>query len=221
MIELERIGFGYAEAAPLFEDVNLTLRAGEITHLHGRSGCGKSTFLRLLSGFLVPSAGRLLLEGHPYERLPYPRLRSRVVYLHQTPVMESGKDVLAQLLAPYSFRVHGDRERPGRDALERKLQALHLEPAVLDRDATTLSVGEQHRVALLRASLLRPDFLLLDEPLANLDETSSCAIRDWLTGEGLGGAGLVVASHQPLPDMAGRRVLTLAFREGRLHAGSD
>ena len=199
-IELKDVAFGYGDRT-LFQGVNLTVRAGEIVLVRGRSGCGKTSFLYLLNRFRPPLRGGICLEERPYEEYRYAELRRRVVYLHQTPVMMAGRSVRENLLLPFSF--HRTRlESPPEDrALAGLLSELHLTGNVLDQDAVSLSVGEQQRVAILRAFLIRPDFLLLDEPLANLDPESAQVIKHWITGQSRENTGLVVVSHQPLPDL--------------------
>ncbi len=197
MIELKDIALSFPDR-PLFREVNFTLRQGEIALIRGRSGCGKTSLLRLLSGFLPPDRGSLTLDQRPFKEIRYQVLRSRIIYLHQAPVMEEDLSLLENLLLPFHYGVHGKRNKPEQEEFRRSCTALHLDPSLLDRQAGTLSGGERQRAALIRAHLLKPKFMLLDEPLAHLDEASADAIRAWLAQEALDGTGLVVASHQPV-----------------------
>ncbi len=172
MIELKNVSCRFPGRV-LFESVNLSIRRGEIVLLRGRSGCGKTTFLRILSAFLDPASGLLELDGKPYRAYRYAELRSKVVYLHQTPVLEPGKSVRENLLAPFSLGVHKGKSPPDEEKILSFLSAFHLDGGLLSRDARDLSVGEQQRAAIVRACLLQPDYLLLDEPIANLDPESA------------------------------------------------
>jgi len=220
MIELRNVAFGYTER-PLCEGIDLTLRRGEIALIRGRSGCGKTSLLRLLSRFHLPSRGNLSLDGRPYGEFPCEELRTRVVYIHQSPVMENRLPVLENLLLPFSFGIHKDKTRPEEQELEGLFAAFHLPPEVLRREAAKLSVGEKQRVAIIRAHLLQPEFMLLDEPLANLDDESASAIREWIARQSLANLGLVMASHQPVAGLPRESVRVLEMGEGRLRERRD
>jgi ABC-type multidrug transport system ATPase subunit len=215
VIELKDVSCRFAGRV-LFEGVHLSIRRGEIALLRGKSGCGKTTFLRILSAFLDPTTGRLELDGKPYRSYRYPELRSKIVYLHQTPVLEAGKSVRENLLAPFSLAAHKGKPTPKEETILPLLAAFHLDRSLLPRDARELSVGEQQRVAILRAYLLQPDYLLLDEPIANLDAESARAIRTWLSGATLDRAGLVISSHQEMEDLPANRIRRLEFAEGSI-----
>jgi putative ABC transport system ATP-binding protein len=220
MIELRDVSFGYTDT-PLCEGIDLTLRRGEIALIRGRSGCGKTSLLRLLSRFHLPSRGDLLIDGRPYSEFHYEELRTRVIYIHQTPVMEDQIPVLENLLLPFTFGIHKKRERPKEDALQGLCASFHLPPEVLRREAAKLSVGEKQRVAMIRAHLLQPEFMLLDEPLANLDDASAGAIREWIVHQSLANLGLVMASHQPVADLPRGSVRVLEMGERRLRERRD
>ena len=220
MIELRDVSFGYAGTA-LCEGIDLNLRRGEIALIRGRSGCGKTSLLKLLSLFHLPSRGDLFLDGRPYSEFHYEELRTQVIYIHQTPVMEDQIPVLENLLLPFSYAIHKEKERPDEEELRRLCTGFHLAPEVLRREAATLSVGEKQRVALIRAHLLRPEFILLDEPLANLDEESAGAILEWIAQQSLADLGLVMASHQPVADLPRGSLRVLEMGEGRLREHRD
>ncbi len=216
MIELRDVALSYADRT-LFEGVTLTLRHGEIALIRGRSGCGKTSLLRLITRFLLPTRGSLHLEQRPYEEFRYEELRTRVVYIHQSPVMEDNLSVLENLFLPFSYGIHKKKKRPEDEEIHRLCATFHLGPEALNREAGSLSVGERQRFALIRAHLLRPEFMLLDEPLANLDEESAGAIGAWIARQTLASTGLVVASHQPVEGLPSEKVRVLEIAGGRLH----
>jgi ABC-type multidrug transport system ATPase subunit len=220
MIELRDVALSYGDR-PLFEGVHLELRHGEIALIRGRSGCGKTSLLRLLSRFLPPTRGGLTLDQRPYREFRYEELRTRIVYIHQSPVMEDNLSVLKNLLLPFSYHIHRDKEEPAAEEIQRLCAAFHLGPELIGREAGNLSVGEKQRVALIRAHLLRPEFMLLDEPLANLDEESADAIVAWIAQQTLARTGLVIASHQPVHGLPDERVRILEMSGGGLHERCD
>jgi len=215
MIELRDVALSFGDR-PLFEGVNLTLKHGEIALIRGRSGCGKTSLLRLLSRFLLPTHGNLSLDHRPYGEFRYEELRTRVVYIHQSPVMEEALPVFHNILLPFSYGVHKTRKTPEKEEIRRLCADFHLRAEVLSREAGSLSVGEKQRVALIRAHLLRPEFMLLDEPLANLDGESAAAIAAWIARQTLANTGLIVASHQPVEGLPNEKVRTLEMAGGRL-----
>lgn len=215
MIELRDVALSYADR-PLFQEVNLGLRQGEIALIRGKSGCGKTSLLRLLSGFSLPDRGSLTLDHRPYREIRYEDLRSRIVYIHQSPVMEETLSVLDNLLLPFTYGIHKKKKRPETEEIRHLCGAFHLAPELLSRRAASLSGGEKQRVALIRAHLLKPDFMLLDEPLANLDEESATAIGEWIAQQTLDSTGLVIASHQPVGGPPEEKVRILEMEGGRL-----
>jgi len=191
MIELRDVALSYADRT-LFQGVTLTLRHGEIALIRGRSGCGKTSLLRLISRFLLPTRGSLHLEQRPYEEFRYEELRTRVVYIHQSPVMEDKLSVLENLLLPFSYGVHKKKKRPEDEEIQRLCATFHLGPEALNREAGSLSVGERQRFA-------------------------ASAIGEWIARQTLASTGLVIASHQPVEGLPNEKVRVLEIAGGRLH----
>ncbi len=151
----------------IIRGVDLAITAGRTTVLIGPSGCGKSTLLRLLLRLLVPDGGRVLFDGEPLTAETERAVRHRTGYVIQDgglfPHMTARTNVT--LLATH---LGWERDRiAGR--LDELLTLTKFPPDGLDRYPQQLSGGQRQRVALMRALMLDPDVLLLDEPLAALD----------------------------------------------------
>ena len=153
--------------AEIIRGVDLVMTAGRTTVIIGPSGCGKSTLLRLLLRLLVPDGGCVLFDGEPLTAETERAVRHRTGYVIQDgglfPHMTARTNVT--LLATH---LGWERDRIA-DRLDELLTLTKFPPDGLDRYPQQLSGGQRQRVALMRALMLDPDVLLLDEPLAALD----------------------------------------------------
>lgn len=155
----------------VLERLNLTIEEGEFCTLVGASGCGKSTFLRLLLGQETPSRGSLLLQGKPLAQEP--DITRGVVFQRYSVfphlcVLDNVTVGLELRDARFLGRVFGRRKREARDAAAQMLQRVGLGHA-LDRYPGQLSGGMQQRLAIAQAFIMQPRILLLDEPFGALD----------------------------------------------------
>jgi energy-coupling factor transporter ATP-binding protein EcfA2 len=199
---------------PLFEDLDLSLQAGQSLHLTGPNGAGKSSLLRCLAGVMRPRKGRVLLEG---AELPRPgRALGRLGLLAQNPARQLFEDSVHAEVG-FSLRRMG----LGREQIKRRVEeALDMCEVshLADRPPLTLSFGEQHRVALAAALAPRPRVLLCDEPLTGLDLAQRNRVLSALARFGVHhGSALLIASHDPLPQ-AGWAQDSLRLEGGRLAA---
>ncbi len=179
IFSLEGVSFAYPGGRAVLAGVDLGIGEGEFVLVRGPSGAGKSTLLRLLNGLLVPAAGVVRFRGRPLATYDPTRLRRRVVYLQQTPVMAEGT-VGDNLLLPFRFRSSDRAAPPAADELAGLLAAVRLDGVGLEDAADRLSVGQRQRLALIRALLLGPEALLLDEPTAALDPESRQVVEERL-----------------------------------------
>lgn len=179
---------------PFLADICWSCQAGELTALIGPSGGGKSSLIRLINRLEEPQQGRILLAGTDINEIPPPLLRRRVGMMLQKAHMFQGS-VLDNLQQPFRYRKVA---LPGADDphLLQCLSLARLSPAYLQRDARTLSGGEQQRVNLARALINRPEVLLLDEPTSALDRPTSDSLgqtlHDICRSEGL---AVIMVTH--------------------------
>ena len=155
---------GGAAAVRAVDGVNLTIAAGEFFTLLGPSGSGKTTCLRMIGGFTLPTAGRILICGQDVSRRPpYTRPVNTVFQDYALFPHMNVRDNVA-----YSLMVR-KVARPERERRADELLALVRLDGVGQRRPAQLSGGQRQRVALARALINRPQVLLLDEPLGALD----------------------------------------------------
>lgn len=118
-----------------------------------------------------PTSGEILIDDQPIQNLEITDLRRKICYLQQTPTMID-LSVEENLLFPFRFKSISDLLKPDRSELEKLLDTFLLKQIKLDDMAINLSIGEQQRLALIRALIVEPKILLCDEPTAALDPTS-------------------------------------------------
>jgi iron(III) transport system ATP-binding protein len=166
-VELRNLTKRYGSLA-VVDDISLTIEHGKLVCLLGPSGCGKTTTLRLLAGFVDPSAGEIRvgdrLISSPANTVPPERRNMSMIFQSYAlwPHMTVAENII------YGLKL---RKLP-RDVIGAKLDAILATTklaALAERYPGELSGGQQQRVALARALIVEPETLLLDEPLSNLD----------------------------------------------------
>lgn len=178
-----------------------TLESGNIHYLAGPSGVGKSTLLWTLARLHPLPAGLLWLNGQLHTKIALTRWRAEVALLPQQPVIQPGT-VVDNLLYPLrTFQIQKERlkERneslPTTEKLLTKLESIGLHNIPLERDATSLSGGQQARLALIRLLLTKPKLILADEPTAGLDEEATKLVFDTLHQFCQTGGAVLFTSH--------------------------
>jgi putative spermidine/putrescine transport system ATP-binding protein len=170
-LEVEQVSVGYG-TTPVLHGVSLAMGKGELVALLGSSGCGKTTLLRTIAGFIRPGEGRLRVAGRDITALPPDRRGMAMVF--QSYALWPHMSVRANI--GYGLKLR----RVPRAEIARKvdglLAMLGLE-GLGERGVTALSGGQRQRVALGRALAIDPHILLLDEPLSNLDARIRQSVR--------------------------------------------
>jgi osmoprotectant transport system ATP-binding protein len=166
MFELIGVRKSYGGALAL-GPIDLRVPPGRTVVLIGPSGCGKSTLIRLMIGLVRPDAGRILFQGAEVDPLRAPQMRRRMGYVVQGgglfPHLTAAEN--ASLLARYL----GWKETQIGERLAQLAELTRFPKEGLSRYPAQLSGGQSQRVSLMRALMLEPDVLLLDEPLGALD----------------------------------------------------
>lgn len=158
----------------ILQDISFTATSGRITAVIGPSGGGKSTLVRLINRLTDPTSGNIYLGSTEIRELDPLELRRLVALVSQKPFMFEGS-VLENLQRPFLYR---QQQPPGADSDEVRnaLELAQLDQDMMQRDARSLSGGEQQRVSLARALITRPKVLLLDEPTSALDRRTGDAL---------------------------------------------
>ena len=166
MIHFHKVGKSFGNSVAL-RPTDLKIPANKTTALIGLSGSGKSTVLRLISGLLEPTTGWIEINGKRLTPASLLEFRRRMGY-----VIQSG-DLFPHLTARSNILLVAQELQLGSQEITARVEELCLMTRfpsnLLDRYPVELSGGEQRRVSLIRALMLKPDLLLLDEPLGALD----------------------------------------------------
>ncbi len=180
VIEVCNVSFSY-QAAPVLEDVSLTIRQRESVCIVGPNGGGKTTLLRLLLGQLRPTRGEIRIFG-----LPPQQARLRIGYMPQRseydplfPVTVLDVVLMGRLGRPGLFGRLGWYGTDDRRAAHEALEQVHMGD-VAHRPFAALSGGQRQRTLIARALCCQPELLLLDEPTANVDSLVEARLFDEL-----------------------------------------
>ncbi len=177
MIQFDAVTKSFAGTRAV-DDLSLTVASGERVALIGPSGCGKSTLLSLLVGQVVPDAGRVLLDDIELSRDTVIAARRRMGYMIQDgglfPHLTARENVTLMARELGWTAARRAERLAGLAALTR------LPAALLDRYPAELSGGQRQRVSLMRALMLDPDPIILDEPLGALDPLIRADLQDEL-----------------------------------------
>lgn len=157
--------FGSGEkAVKAVDDINISVKEGELITLLGPSGCGKTTTLRMIAGFEIPSSGEILIDGLDVSSTPPNRRPTTMVF--QNYALFPHLTVFENI--SYGLKIRRESADDIRRKTNRIMNLVGLE-GFGERSPAQLSGGQQQRVSLARSLVMEPKVLLLDEPLSNLD----------------------------------------------------
>lgn len=177
-IKIEDVTFAYGSRRPVYEHLNLEIEAGNWTAFVGPSGCGKSTFVKLILKFYEAQEGKIFLDGNDIRDIDSTYLRSKIGYVPQDIFLFSG--TVAENISLHNQNstleeIMEAAKKAGADEFIQKLPKRY--DTVLGEHGGGLSGGEKQRLALARALLGNPSFLILDEATSSLDTVSEMEIH--------------------------------------------
>jgi cell division transport system ATP-binding protein len=197
------------------DGASVAIERGEFAFLVGPTGCGKSTFIRLLLREIEPARGQVLIAGHDIGALPRkktPKLRRNIGVVFQDFKLLPNRTVYDNVA--YSLQVIGETRSSIKSKVPQILRMVGLSTKLNDYP-DELSGGEQQRVSLARAFVNQPPLLLADEPTGNLDPETSLGIMQLIYRINRAGTTVIVATHDSeMVDRMRRRVIEM--NEGRV-----
>lgn len=216
-VAFEQVSFSYDGERDALEDIELVVDDGELLGVIGHTGSGKSTLVQLMNALLVPTAGRVLVDGmDTRERKLRRKVRTTVGLAFQYPETQLFANTVAEDVAfgPRNLDLPDDEvDRRVREALER----VGMDYAeVAQRSPFDLSGGQQRRVALAGILAMEPRVLVLDEPAAGMDPATVSEIRAYLRELNDQGLTIVLVSHS-MDDVAELCSHIIVLDHGTLH----
>ncbi len=168
---IENVSFSYKNEN-VINDFSICVEEGSFTTLLGASGCGKTTLLRLICGFLKPSKGKISILGEDVNKIPPNKRAVGMVFQDYAlfPHLSVWKNIA------YGLKIKRTKKEEIDCAVREAAQKLKI-TELLSRFPLELSGGQQQRVALARAIVLKPKILLMDEPLSSLDSALREKVR--------------------------------------------
>jgi len=191
----------------------MTIAEGRLYTLIGANGAGKSTLLSILAFLAPPTSGEIFYAGKrvDWNHGSLGEYRRKVTLLHQSPYLFGGTVYDNVAFGLKARRVQREERQP---IVEKALDIVGLQ-GFGDRKARELSGGEAQRVAMARALVLRPEVLLLDEPLANIDRETTGLLETVIASLPAQGTTVVMTTHDP--EHPGRLNGESIFLEGGRH----
>ena len=216
-VAFEQVSFSYDGERDALEDIELVVDDGEFLGVIGHTGSGKSTLVQLMNALLVPTAGRVLVDGmDTRERKLRRKVRTTVGLAFQYPETQLFANTVAEDVAfgPRNLDLpDGEVDRRVREALER----VGMDYAeVAQRSPFDLSGGQQRRVALAGILAMEPRVLVPDEPAAGMDPATVSEIRAYLRELNDQGLTIVLVSHS-MDDVAELCSHIIVLDHGTLH----
>ncbi|MDH5240582.1 MAG: cell division ATP-binding protein FtsE [Gammaproteobacteria bacterium] len=220
MIQFDNVTKRFPGGQEAISGLSLSVDKGEMVFVTGHSGAGKSTLLRLIALIERPTSGNVIVDNQNTRRVKsrrIPAYRRQIGMVFQNHMLLYDRSVYDNVALPLVIAGLSDRDagRRVRAALD-QLGLLHKEK----RNPQTLSAGEQQRVGIARAIVLRPKVLIADEPTGNLDPDLSLEVMRIFRRFNEVGVTLLIASHDiSLIDRLGCR--RIALEDGKLQEEAE
>jgi len=214
-ISLKKVSFKYRENAPLvMKDINISFRSNEMTIIYGPNGSGKTTLMKIAALLYPPSEGEVLFNGENFWKFSDKKkvqFRRLVTYMHEKPILLGGTVIDNITLG---LRLRGLDEENAKMIAMDWIDKLEMKELALKK-ASKLSAGQMQLVSIIRALVVSPEIIFLDEPLAHLDKNKRNMLLKILN-ESLNGKGIVITSHDESISSHFKTSRNIYIDEGRL-----
>ena len=195
-IEIKELSFSY-DSKPFIDNLDLKIDDGEMVGIIGNTGCGKSTFVRLIAGLIKSDSGKIIIDGDDITNKKFNKkiLRRKLGIVFQFPEMQLfeqtvEKDIFFGL-KQYKL-TYDEKYKRAKEALE--LLGLDFE-RIKDKSPLALSGGEKRKIAVAGILVCKPKYLIFDEPIAGLDCNSRDSFMKLLLSLKQNGTTIIIISH--------------------------
>lgn len=195
-IEIKELSFSY-DSKPFIDNLDLKIDDGEMVGIIGNTGCGKSTFVRLIAGLIKSDSGKIIIDGDDITNKKFNKkiLRRKLGIVFQFPEMQLfeqtvEKDIFFGL-KQYKL-TYDEKYKRAKEALE--LLGLDFEK-IKDKSPLALSGGEKRKIAVAGILVCKPKYLIFDEPIAGLDCNSRDGFMKLLLALKQNGTTIIIISH--------------------------
>lgn len=194
MLRIENLGVRFGEELVL-RGLSLHVGRGEVVCVTGRSGCGKTTLLRAVMGFVAPCAGSIMVDGTPLTPRTVDHIRRRIAWMPQTLALPT-EWVSEMVQMPFSLRANRGTVF-SEERLFEYFDRLGLEHDLLHKRTHEISGGQNQRIMLAVSAMLDRPLMVVDEPTSALDHASSAAVADFMQSLAAEGKTVLAVSHDP------------------------
>lgn len=195
-IEIKELSFSY-DSKPFIDNLDLKIDDGEMVGIIGNTGCGKSTFVRLIAGLIKSDSGKIIIDGDDITNKKFNKkiLRRKLGIVFQFPEMQLFEQTIEKDiffgLKQYKL-TYDEKYKRAKEALE--LLGLDFEK-IKDKSPLALSGGEKRKVAVAGILVCKPKYLIFDEPIAGLDCNSRESFMKLLLALKQNGTTIIIISH--------------------------
>lgn len=195
-IEIKELSFSY-DGKPFIDNLDLKIDDGEMVGIIGNTGCGKSTFVRLIAGLIKSDSGKIIIDGDDITNKKFNKkiLRRKLGIVFQFPEMQLFEQTIEKDiffgLKQYKL-TYDEKYKRAKEALE--LLGLDFEK-IKDKSPLALSGGEKRKIAVAGILVCKPKYLIFDEPIAGLDCNSRDSFMKLLLALKQNGTTIIIISH--------------------------
>lgn len=195
-IEIKELSFSY-DSKPFIDNLDLKINDGEVVGIIGNTGCGKSTFVRLIAGLIKSDSGKIIIDGDDITNKKFNKkiLRRKLGIVFQFPEMQLFEQTIEKDiffgLKQYKL-TYDEKYKRAKEVLE--LLGLDFE-RIKDKSPLTLSGGEKRKIAVAGILVCKPKYLIFDEPIAGLDCNSRDSFMKLLLALKQNGTTIIIISH--------------------------
>lgn len=195
-IEIKELSFSY-DSKPFIDNLDLKIDDGEMVGIIGNTGCGKSTFVRLIAGLIKSDSGKIIIDGDDITNKKFNKkiLRRKLGIVFQFPEMQLFEQTIEKDiffgLKQYKL-TYDEKYKRAKEALE--LLGLDFEK-IKDKSPLALSGGEKRKIAVAGILVCKPKYLIFDEPIAGLDCNSRDSFMKLLLALKQNGTTIIIISH--------------------------